>query len=443
MTVKFRKSCFLVLLCVLLWIVKSHAGQAVGRSPLDESFSTEHPYKSFSTDFPTKSYTPLLHKTALDKKGEWQPHGSFDFSTIYDSNLFNSRIDPKGDLIYSYLATVGFERQGDRAYFDTTYDLAYSDFVENEKLSRFGHSISSRFRWNDDRWKFNFENNFKPDSPYNVGERTEFLLLEPSSIIATSDTARAHVSYELAPQWKLLYTQRYSIHYFHNEVDEPFSSQAFIFNPKIMHEINDKTALYVSYSYRVQDFFKQGVFSSGQHIPRAGLVTSLGPTTELSANVGYAFRDYEDLENEDHDGLVAKVEVTQRLFRRGTLTLWGVKYLDENFDTSVVDSPNEDAHFIGADFVWRVSPALELKSGASAGFTSREGLATVADPDNSSLTFTRELESDFYGCSADVKWKLNSQWAVLLGYKFFNKNSSFKDFEYDDHKVVGSIRVDF
>ncbi len=443
MTVKFYKSFFLVTLCVVLWMVKSYAAQTAGRSPLEESFSTEHPYKSFSTDFPTVPYTPLLHETAFDKKGKWQPYGSFDFSTVYDSNLFNSRIDPKDDLIYTYVATAGFERQGDKVYFDTAYDLAYSDFVENEKLSRFGHVISSRFRWTDDRFKFTFENTFKPDSPYNVGERTEFLLLEPSGIIATSDAARAHVSFELAPRWKLLYTQHYSVYYFHNEADEPFSAQAFIFNPKIMHEINDKTALYVSYSYRVKDFFKRGIFSSKQHIPRAGFVTSLGPATDLGANVGYAFREYEDLENEDHGGLVAKVEVTQRLFRRGTLTLWGVKVLDENFDTSVIDSPNEDAYFVGADFVWRVSPALELRSGASAGFTSREGLATLADPDNSSLTFTRELESDFYGWSADVKWKLNSQWSILLGYKFFNKNSSFKDFEYEDHKAVGSIRADF
>ena len=433
----------LIFLALLLFVFKSYGQEIVDRGPARQAFSPENPYKSFSTNFPARPAASSLYLTSAREREGWQPYGSFHFATVYDSNLFNSRIDPNDDLAYLYVVTVGLARKSDSSYGEIFYDLGYADYTENETLSRFSHSIHTRGGWQGDRWKIAFENTLKPDSPYNVGERTEFRLLEVSGITATSDAARVNISYELAPQWRLSYTQRYAIYYYHHEIDEPFSAQALTSNPRITYEITPEAVLYLSYSYRAVDYFKNGDFSSDQHTPRAGFLWRVRPSTEISVNVGYLFRTYDDLENEDHDGLTFKAEVSQRISRRLDLKVWTMRNLDENLDTSAAPSPNEDAYFFGTKLAWRASAVLELDAGATAGFTSREGFATMTDPENPALSFTRELENDFYGWDAGFKWKPNLNWTVMLGYKFFSKNSSFKNFEYDDHKVIGSVSVNF
>ena len=418
-------------------------------SGLDQTFSAGYSQQSFADSFHSTAFEEPAAEE--DKAGwdHWTFYKGFNFSTTYDSNIFLAHADEVEDGILTYTPTIGISRGGRYDYFQTFYDLSYVEYIDNGKLSRFNHSLTTRMGYRFPKLKVDIYNNLKPDTAYSTGERTELRSAETSRVITYSDHLLARADYELTEKTRLSYTHRYILYYFPSSSNSistnNFSSQTHIFSPRISYRISQKTDIYAQYDLETADFFEGGLYGSRSHVASAGISGKLAPKTSVNFGLGYRWRDYgNQTAAQNEEDFQWKAAISQRITNKISATLWAARDLQEDLaNISSTLSANRLVHFYGLNMTWQATRHIDLQTGMSVGYDEKEGLVTITDPDNSRLTLTRQLEDNFYEGNISLNWNPRSFVAVLVGYKYFKKESSFKNFEYDDHKAVASIRLKF
>ncbi|MBI4352817.1 MAG: outer membrane beta-barrel protein [Candidatus Omnitrophica bacterium] len=427
---KLRSAGLLVFLSFgFLSTVPGFALQSIDTSSgLDQTFTAGYSQRSFAESFHKDFDAPLALEEAWD---QWRFYKGINVSGAYDSNIFAAKTNEKDDEFFTYTPTVGVSRKGGQAYFETYYDLSYVDYIENEKLSRFNHSLTSTGGYQWTKLKLDVVNNFRPDTAYAVGERTELRSAEGSRVVTYADNGQARLSYELSPKTSFAYTQAWSIYYFPTGPNtrgvHTLSSQTYTFSPSVSYKLTPKISLNGQYSYATADFYKGGRFDSGSHAFGGGISGRVAPKTNLSFNAGYRFRNYDDASLTDEEDFEMQVAASHRLTSKLLLTAWYSRDLGENFDTVQSAVTNEIKDFVGLNLTWNITPHLALDSQGSVGFTDRPD----ASPD---------VENEYYETSVALNWSPKENFAVALGYKFFDKESNLDEFEYKDHKVVTSLK---
>jgi len=451
---KILEDCRVLVFLVVLWCLclskTSFAARADEfNSDLDESFSAGYSQKSFAQSFHSTAFDEPVEETNKESWETWRFFKGFNFSTTYDSNIFLSRINQKDDESLIYTPTIGFARKGRYDYFQTFYDLSYVEYIENGKLSRFNHSIISQFGYYFPKLKIGVYNTFRPDTAYSIGERTELRSAEASRVIAYSDNALGKIDYELTSKVRLLYKQRYILFYFptssNNSIINKFSSQTHIFNPRISYRMAPKTDIYADYEFDTADFFEGGVYSSKSHVASVGITNQILPKTSVTLELGYRWRDYNNNDAAQDEGAYQfKAAASQQLTHKTSITLWATRDFEEDLDniTSTL-SANRVVYYYGANLTWQISRHVDFQSGMSIGYATKDGYLMQTDPDNSSLSFTRRLNNDFYESNVSLNWNPRPFVSATVGYKYFKKDSSFKNFDYDDHKVITSLKFKF
>ena len=422
-------------------------------SALDSSFSAGYTQRAFAESFHRELDAPLELEKSLEG---WQISKGFNFSTTYDSNIFLTRKNHNADMIFAYTPSVSVEHKTDIGTLGLGYDLSYVDYTDNDDLDRFNHSINTILGLNlnrsGKRLKIDFSNNFKPDTAYLTGERNELRSGEAARVITYSDNANLKVSYDLSPKTTAFYGQGFTLYYFPKSENSTkvnsLSSTTYIFNPGFSYKLTPKIGWTGEYTYELANYFeKGGNFDSGTHIWGTSLTGRITPKTNASVGVGYRVRNYQQPEITGDDDIELNVALSQKLTEKLSGTVWGTRSLGENFDIEQAASVNELKHFIGANLTWSVTPKISLDSSSSIGFAQRDNFVTFADLENGTTTAlkfdTRALESQFYEASLGLNWHPRPFLAVFLGYKYYDKNSTFRQFEYSDHKTVGSLRLKF
>lgn len=414
---------------------------------LDQSFSAGYSQRSFAEGFHVGMYEDSTEQAPeIESWDTWQFYKGFNFSTVYDSNIFSARNNQKDDVIFSYVPTIGLGKKGRNDFIDIFYDLSYIEYIENSKLNRFNHSITTRLGYKLPKLSFHVSNNFKPDTAYAVGERTELKLPETSHVITYSDDLRAKISYELSPKTNVYYKHQYTLYYFPTASNSAsvnsFSTQKNVFAPGISYEINPKLRTHGEYSFEIVDFFEGGAFDSESHVLMAGVVAVIAPTVTMNLDGGYRWRHYSSAPITDGEGFEFKAALSKMLSKRVSASLWLTRNIQEDFNL-LPQSPTEIVDYYGSNFTWDIYQRVQIKGGVSAGFTTREESISRADVENSKLIFNRNLEDEFYQGDISLTWNPRPFLSILVGYAYFNKNSTFKDFEYDDHKGVLSVKLKF
>ncbi len=418
-------------------------------SGLDQSFSAGYSEKSFAQSFHSAAFEGPTGDTGGENPETWRWLTGFNFSTVYDSNIFLTRNGEKDDEIFTYTPTVGFVRKGSHDFLRTVYDLSYVEYVENGKLSRFNHSVMSELKYQFPKLKIDFYNSFKPDTAYAIGERTELRSAESSKVTTYNDDALARIEYEMTAKTHLIYTQRYHVFYFpvreNTLLTHSYSSQSHAFNPKIAYQLTPKTDVYADYEFETVDFFERGVYSSDSDLVRAGVNRKITPNTKAGLEFGYRWREYHNNDKaKDENAYQFKAAVSQRLTYKTAVTLWAARGLQEDLaNVTSTLSVNRLIYYYGANLTWQVNRVIDFQSGVSVGYDTKDGTITRTDPEDPTAVFTRPLNDHFYESNISLNWSPRPYLSGTVGYKYFRKESSFKDFEYDDHKLIAAIRFKF
>ncbi len=173
----------------------------------------------------------------------------------------------------------------------------------------------------------------------------------------------------------------------------------------------------------------------------------LTPKTDLGFQMGYNKQNYNLPVYPSSEGPVFSGIIRREFSPKLTGTLSASHTLSEAFDFS--EEAQQASNFrttadnYRADLAWKINPRMTLGGYTALEKDSRDGLYSFADPENPSLTRTGTLEDQIYTWGIHWRWKPRTAWVYYLSYEFLDKFSSFKNNEYDDHRIAGSARVIF
>ena len=427
--------------------------QALGSQIVDSATGAE---QTFTTGYAERSYAENYHREETygpapiapleEDKDRWRLHKGLKFSAAYDSNVFSARTDPKDDQIYNYVPYVGVSRQGNYHYIESFYYLSYFDYVENSKLSNVVHLHTLKVEYKKNKWRWVLTNQYKPQVSTAAGERTELSSGSSGRATTESDQAQIEAEYAVTPKTKLSLLYDYHLMNFPKKGNSlsaiQFSEQRNAITPKISYSWTPKTTLYAS--YRLEGAFtKDGQFSYRTYLPLAGATLRLTPKMSLDTSAGWKTRDFLEHTLPTVDGLIYKASLSRKLTTKITSTFSFVKDFNTDYVTTGAQSSKIDSTFYGLNMSYAFSHSMSLNAGAGYTLTHQGGLITKKDIENSTLTFTREQEDQQFQWDLDLRWTPAPDKNLSLGYESTKRNSSFKDSEYDDKKVVGAAEFVF
>jgi hypothetical protein len=376
----------------------------------------------------------------------------FSHTTVYKDNVYRTRIDPKGDLIEAPTATLGvvIGREGGTLYFENAYDLTYLDYVEDDKLSAWSHLNYTRIDVKGDKWFAGFENEFRPLSPRESGDRRE-LTSSASGAAATSTSDRA----ELTLDWSATSRSRlqgawvYTYHLFpssagdNTDATERLSYQEHVWTPRVLHDLTPKTSLYAEYEFAHSDYFRSGLYSAVSTTPRAGLIWRVTPKTTLIADAGWLERDFDLPEIEDGGEFVFKGVWAYQPGPKTRFSLFGGR--DSAVDTDflgaspLTQSANRTDLYLGGRGSWATGPNSSLSGHVSTRWSEREGDVRLEDPDEAGVIRSGARRDYPFEWGVDWMWDHPAGARYRLGFKHVRKNSNFDNFDYEDYQLIGGV----
>ena len=420
-------------------------------SGADQRFTVENSQEVFSENFHQKE---LLAGTAIVDEATKQPLGSWKFyrqikaGVLHDDNYSATYRDPKPETIYTYTPTVGMSHRSEYTYMKMFYNLSYSDYVQNQKLSRFNQDQYTSLRFKFNRLTVSFENTFKPDSAFVQGEKTELHTTDGKHVITYFNTAQLKTEYKFSPKTDLSFLYSNDVFYFPktNITATDNSSQSTMthkFIPKIAYRLTPKTSVFVDYKYTVVNYFKGGDFGSHENAADIGVEGRIFSGLGVNLSMGYNYLDYLDVHSPALKGLTFQFGVSKKILPKVQATLSATREVGQDLGSSGFESSQFDKDFYGLNLTWKASSHITVDAEGSVGYTSHDGMITLPDLDNPRLTFTRPREDQIYKWGIKLLWNPKPFFDLLLAYEYVNQNSSFKDFEYYAHRLAGYLSYKF
>lgn len=426
---------------------EASASQAVDTaSGLDQSFTVGHTQKAFAEDFHMKETygVPPVEKKSTEA---WKMHTAFNTSTLYNSNRLDTLHDPSGDLIYGFSPSITIDRQGNNNLLQFFYDLNYTKYVVNSKLNHLSNDYGFNSRFNKNRWTVAFTNSFKPNTAIATGERTELDSSGRKRAITMSFSSSLNVSYQVSPKTSINYTQGYSLFYLpvaqNSAAVNAFSTHTYTMSPRISYSVTPKTVVFVSYSASDTNFIENGDLSSWAKILSVGANGKLGNKTGISTEIGFTNEKYNDSIRPAIGGLIIKSAVNRRLTEKISGSLSMTKDIRGTFNSLAGQNDKQETLFYGMNLSWIATPRFSVNLEASYGTSSKGGFVTMEDPDNPTLSFTREQKDEIFSWGLAMNWSPRSFMNLTLAYDETDRNSSFKSGESEDQKILGTANFSY
>ncbi len=414
-------------------------------SGFDESFTTGYAARAFAEDF---LYQQAYGSYLLDtkKQHEWIVTKTFSPSITYATNVSGTRRDAKDDIIYGYSSGVGVARQFKKIFISTFYSVAGTQNVEQEESNTVNHSFGQSATYTGNRIGVTFSNTLQPAATYATGERTELDVNNQQKVVTWADNANLNVAYKVSPKTKVDYNLAYKLYYFpvaqNSTTVNSFSEYTFTMGPRMTYQILPKVSIFTSYEFARSYFFEGGDFSSKSDTVNIGGSVKITPKMSANASLGYSMLSY-DTNVLGFDSVTLSYGLTRRLTQKIFMSAGYSTSTTEDFDALAGQNKTQLTQNYLTNLSWKITPRASLAAGASMIINSKEGFITLRDPDNETLTFTREQEDVTYEWNTTYSWNPAPYVGFVFGYRFINNNSSFVDFESDDQRIFTQANCRF
>jgi hypothetical protein len=384
--------------------------------------------------------------------GPFRFKSGFSHSTRYTSNLFNSPIDPEGDLIHIPSVMLGLEagREGvSRQFISNEYTVGYFDYAEHDKLDRLAHHNLTRLTWRGTRSGIEAENEFRPLSPRATAEFGE---LEGSGsraqVIASTNRAALRGWYRLTPKlkWQESWTHGWTSYPAgsgsNSAEQERYSHQKHTVASKLIYDLTAKTAVYGEHRVETADYFEGGGFSFNSHAMRAGFVMRPGLRDTVLFEAGYMLRNMNSPDHEDADQFIYRTAWSRRLSEKWLMSLLVERDLgfdvDLRGDTAGLQSVHRDTTLIGASLEFAISPSMSLELKGGLRFGERDGEIRLSDPETGRVV-SGEREDVRTEWGVAWNWRRAAGQRLSAGYQYSERDSNFKAFDHEDHQIMGEV----
>lgn len=392
----------------------------------------------------------------VTESSNFKPYTGIGYGAVYDSNPRGEYHDDDDEVYHAYSTMIGF-RNGNpniaNPYVDQNYELTYLDYIENDKNSRFNHSFTTDVKHDQGKTVWTIRNQFIPASSRNTADRRELRRGGNSEIVAHSDYFNASVEHSLTAHWLLYYQHNYKIEYYPQSSNpgnvgvEAFSNQRHEFVPGFAYKFSDKSQLYFDTQFGTSDYLKDGIYAHQSRRYRLGFKTNLTPKTYYENYIGYYVRDYNLNEIRDDESIIYDVSIIYQATPKSFIRVSTGKDLAEDLDftgsTGFAQSSNRHDYYVRASYDWFVSTAQRINLYSQVSWTGRDGVIRMDDIENPNIEYARTREDNNFEWGIFWLWTPRPNQEYTIGYRYYERESTFKDFEFIDHKIIGSAKYKF
>lgn len=390
---------------------------------------------------------PVFLGPSAKPRAAWRAHGSISTAAVYDTNPSGTYNDPDGEFTHSYNASWGLSRRQHKTYLAAFYQIGASRFIESEKSNFVSHNQRTEFRWKGNKFRMEFTNSFTPATSFATGERTELETAGRKRVHTWADNATLTLHYlpsaktdiTVSPGWDMLYFPALE----NSEAVNGFSTRSYRVKSAISYKWRPKTSVHANYLWEYADFFETGgELNAVNQVPTIGITTRLGSKIGIGLDAGLHMREYDET-TPTSTGLYLGTGIYRQLTPKIGGSFYYTRDTTQDFDAIQSQTFEQVANFFGTTLNWQLSSRMRLEADASLGLNAKEGEIALADIENPRAIYTRGQDDAIITWGVTWRWKPRRFMDVLLGYKYTNKNSTFKDFEYEQHKIAASASSKF
>lgn len=359
---------------------------------------------------------------------------SLDLSGEYNDNILLAPRDEKSDFIWTISPGITVELPGRRLALRLGYRADIIRYTENDTLDTVDHTVQAAAVYNSPGGlNLSLTDEFR---------RTEgfagFPVPELTDRIERYDNLlRAEGEYRFADRWSA------GAHYNFLWVDynsgptfDELDRQDHTVGVTLFYRILPKTSVLGEYEYQIIRYDIDRVADdrdSDAHFFKVGVKGDLTAKTSAAVKIGYQIKDYDNPAREDFDGLLVEGEIIWKYRDPSQLRLYGGR---ANIESTFQGNNFYVANYGGAELRHYVTSLLILTLRGLVGTNEYPEVVTIGDE-------TGERDDTFYEFGASLRYQIRRWLALELAYQYLRRDSNFRDFDYTNNRVIGTVHLTY
>jgi hypothetical protein len=359
---------------------------------------------------------------------------SLDLSGEYNDNILLAPRDEQSDFIWTISPGVTIELPGRRVAFRLGYRADIIRYTDNDTLDTVDHTVQASAAYN---------------SPggLNLSLRDEFRRTEgfagfpvpelTDRVERHQNDLRAEAEYRFADRWSAgAHYDFVWVDYVSGATFDELDRQDHTFGVTLFYRILPRTSVLGEYDYQIIRYDIGRVAAdrdSDAHFFKVGVKGDLTGKTSAGIKVGYQVKDYDNPAREDFDGFVAEAEVIWKYRDPSQLRLYGGR---ANIESTFQGNNFYVANYGGLELRHYLTSVLILTVRGLIGTNEYPETVTVGDE-------TKKRDDTFYEFGLSLRYQIRRWLGFEVAYQFLRRDSNFRDFDYTNNRVMGTVHLTY
>lgn len=340
----------------------------------------------------------------------------------YDSNVFLSSSDEKGDWISTFSPGAKLEWPfGSDNVFRAFYMADFNVYAEHDKQNSIDHTASAALEFNVNGVKMEFGDLFRKVYDRPDSETTERINRIINTASANISAEYGDLGYEAG--YQNIVTYYLNDMYSHEDKDENFV------NLIGTYRISADTKMLLEFDYGNINYTKTTNSDANLFQGLIGVRGKLTDSCSAEIKAGWQYRDYVRESDNNFNSIVTTASVREKFTQNDILEL---TWLRGPFE-SLYDGVNYYvANRIDATYTHKFTKKFSANAGGSF-LWSWYPMETTEDG------ATKKREDGTWSVGGGVAYDIYKWLGWKAGYEFRQRHSNFGNFDFDDHLFTTSV----
>jgi hypothetical protein len=357
-----------------------------------------------------------------------------DLSGEYNDNILLAPRDEKRDFIWTISPGVTIELPGRRLALRLGYRADVIRYTDHDTLDTVDHTVQASAAYTSPAGlKFSLTDEFKHRqgfAGFPVPELT-------TRVESNENTLRAEGEYQFADRWSAgAHYNWFLVDYTSGPTFDELDRQDHTIGATLFYRVLPKTSVLGEYEYQIIRYDLARVADdrdSEAHFFKVGVRGDLTAKTSATIKVGYEIKDYDNPARKDFDGLVVEGEIIWKYRDPSQLRLYGGR---ANIESTFEENNFYVANYGGVELRHYLTSVLILTARGLVGTNDYPTVVTIGDE-------TKKRSDTFYEFGLSLRYQIRRWLALEMAYQFLQRDSNFRDFDYTNNRVIGTVHLTY
>lgn len=359
---------------------------------------------------------------------------SLDLSGEYNDNILLAPRNEESDFIWTISPGITIELPGRRLALRLGYRADIIRYTENDTLDTVEHTVQASAA-------------YSAPGGLNLSLRDEFRRTEgfagfpvpelTDRVERHQNDLRAEAEYRFADRWSAGAHYNFVwVDYVSGPIFDELDRQDHTFGVTLFYRILPRTSVLGEYDYQIIRYDLDRVArdrDSDAHFFKVGVKGDLTAKTSAGIKVGYQIKDYDNPAREDFDGFIAEAEVIWKYRDPSQVRLYGGR---ANIESTFQGNNFYVANYGGVEWRHYLTAVLILTARGLIGTNDYPETVTIGDE-------TKQRDDTFYEFGLSLRYQVRRWLGLEVAYQFLRRDSNFRDFDYTNNRVIGTVHLTY